>query len=173
MEHQLFELEDQVEDLEIMDEEKDESFDLITRTSVEEDREREAEGVKIRLPKTKGYAIVKVLSGEEILASGWLPGRLQTVLGDLLSGGTRTKVKDGREAFTRLRKLASDELELADAMVVHGFIKPQVVATEKDLDPDREDQIVVTRLNAADRRAYMRMVMNDRTEDVEILEPFR
>ena len=176
MDRTLFELDDQVDELEVMDDvdEDEEELELITRDSVLRDRESEQEGVKVRLPKTKGYAIVKLLSPEELLASGWLPGSLQRVLGDLLTGGSaKAKVKDGYEAYKELQKLAQNELDLADAMVVRGFIKPNVVAKESDLDPDRNDQIVVTQLASADRRAYMALVMNNQEGRAEILENFR
>lgn len=174
MERSLFELDDQVEELEMMDvEDEEEELELITRQSVSRDRDLEQEGFKVRLPKTKGYAIVKILSIEDLLSTGWLPGNLQRVLGDLLTGESKPKVKDGYDAFKKLQKIQQQELELADAMVVKGFIRPSVVAKEEDLDPDREDQILVTSLATADRRSYMALVMNHQEGTAEFLDDFR
>lgn len=177
MDYQLFEIDDQVDvDVDVTIDDDPEPEPIITRSTVREQRQAEIEGVRIKLPVTRGTAIVKEMDIEDVIAGGWLPQNLKRVLGELIGGGTSgpRKVKDGIEAFHNLQGLASNELKLADALVINGFINPQVVAKESELDPDRDDQMLITDLHARDRRAYMRLVMRDRSdEEADVLEPFR
>lgn len=175
MDFRMFQIDDQVEEFDVdVDEVVAEELPLITRSSVQQDRQREEEGVRISLPWTKGAAIVKMLTAEEVISAGWLPQELKVVVGKIIGGAGPTKVKTPLDAFNHIKSLGFEEQRLADAMVVHGFISPQVVAKPEDLDPDRDDQIVVTQLHKNDRRAYMRLVMQDRSnETAEVLQSFR
>ena len=175
----LFEIENQLKDQVAAHQgSTEESPGMITRSSARAQRELDRQGVLVRLPATKGTARIRLLTAEEVLAGGWLPSRLETIMGEMLvgigGGTTKLKASDGRDAFLKLRKIAESELMLADALVPHAFISPEVVAKESDLDPDRDDQITVDDLHKNDRRALLRLIVTNQTQgEVKILESFR
>jgi len=62
--------------------------------------------------------------------------------------------------------------EIADVLVVNGFINPKVVMSEADLDPNNPHCIVVTDLHKAERLRYSQIALGQNEEEAEKLAPF-
>lgn len=147
---------------------------IVRRKDALEAREREAQGILMRLPYTGGFARVRILYIQDKSSLGWVPNHLQGVLARIINeveGHKQNKVVSDTEAFTRAVKQVGDANALADAFCVRGFVDPTLVPHEKYLDPNRDDQMVVTDLHINERMGYFSKCMMT-GQDVTLLDPF-
>lgn len=148
---------------------------IVRRRDALEARSRERQGYLMQLPYTGGYARVRILSANDKSSLTWIPRNLRAKLARVISeleGTSRRQKVDDEKLFTMAIQGITDANELADAFCIRGFLDPQLVATEDELDPSRDDQMVVTDLHIDERMGYFSKCMMT-GEDVRLIDPFR
>jgi hypothetical protein len=139
-----------------------------TRQAALEKREQEERGYLMPLPRTGGWAHVRVLSLADTATFAGLPVQAANQV-------LRVFDELGREqgamplTMERLRRNQQRQEELANLVCAVGFIRPRLVLTEAELDGDPYT-LLVTDLHLDERIAYLQSVLS---ADAQAVRSFR
>lgn len=149
-----------------------------TREDMQKARRQEELGFLFKLHRSGYDAHVRWLSISDLATLVGLPVAQQNVVLKVFNDFRAAQEKEeGKKkapplTWDKVLENQASGLEMADVLVVNGFIKPRVVMTEAELDPNDPYCIVVTDLHKSERLRYSQIALGQNEEEAERLIPF-
>ena len=156
----------------VADDEDAGGWDIPTRAVAREKRDQEKHGLfRFPLHRTGGFALVRGLSMADKTTLAGLPTHLQAKVLEVFNE-QRQAQGDGAITAKRIATNLGRQERLANQLCLAGFVKPRLVMTEADLDPDDPYCLLVSDIHVEERIAYLNIVSAADTEAVQRLTPF-
>jgi hypothetical protein len=148
-----------------------------TRADLLAARKQEERGFLFRLHRSGYDAHVRWLSISDLATLVGLPVAQQNIVLKVFNDYRRDQEKQSGQrniplTWDKVLENQAGGQEIADVLVCNGFIKPRVVMTERDLDPNDPHMIVVTDLHKQERLRYSQIALGQNEEEAEKLAPF-
>jgi len=133
-------------------------------------RAEQEKGFLFALPLTGGEAIVRMLTVADRVTMKQLPSKIRDELAYEMNRGRR-----GLPTQTANQMIENVEVQerIANAFCVLGFMKPRLVLTEEEVNPNDPYCWCVTDLHIEERVAYLNRCLATESRQQQQLIPFR
>jgi hypothetical protein len=144
-----------------------------TRAEARQKRQQEQIGFQYPLPYTGGVAHVRIPSLATITNYAGLPTEAQErvlrVFRDAAAEGAGASMA---LTWDRLGKNQERQIEIANALVVAGFIAPQVRFSDDQIDPGDPHMLTVDDLHVDEKLGFLNLCIGQNRAEAARLEPF-
>jgi hypothetical protein len=149
---------------------------ILTRDQIRREKERRSGGYIFPLTLTGGAAQVRIPNVADKATIARLPRDVQSIVAETLArvGGTAPTVEIGSpsEGVRQLMVLVEDQEKIANEFCILGFIRPRLVRTEEEVDPNDPYCLPVREIHLEDRIAFCELVTSGERNAARALRAF-